>query len=83
MICPTCKGTGEVPEEIVAPEVEEKAIGILNKQWGLKGFKTAMPGRPVYDDGNRYVLYLEPEKAGEAHRVTFYKETLKSWIDFS
>lgn len=64
-------------------KIEEKVIGALNKEWGLKGFKTAMPGHVVYDDGNRYVIYLEPDQPGETKRIAFYKETLKQWIDFS
>lgn len=72
-----------MPEEITASVIEEKVIGVLNKNWGLNGFKAALPGHSVYDDGNRYILYLVPEQAGEVKRVTFYKETLKTWINFS
>lgn len=72
-----------VNKEQEALKIEEKAIGILNKKWGLNGFHTAMPGHPVYDDGSRYAIYLEPEKGNIPYRATFYKETLKSWINFS
>lgn len=67
-------------EEVI--EKQEIKIGVLNTNYGIKGFITALPGCPVYDDGNRYVIYLEPEISGVIKRVPFYKDTLKDWIDF-
>jgi hypothetical protein len=60
----------------------EKKIGKLKKAFGLKGYATALPGHAVYDDGERFVIYLNHPTSIERLRVPFYKDTLRSDITF-
>jgi hypothetical protein len=49
----------------------EKKIGKLKKAFGLKGYATALPGHAVYDDGERFVIYLNHPTSIERLRVPF------------
>lgn len=55
-------------------EPEEKLVGTLTKAFGIGGHDTAQIGHPVYENHDRYIIYLAPTN----HRVTFYKDTFKS-----
>ena len=58
-------------------------IGTLNKAQGIKGFKTAEIGHPVFDTKDRYTIYLERDDALLTVSVSYYKKTLSSSINFS
>ncbi len=59
-----------------------KMVGMLNKQVGLNGFKVAEIGTPIFDTGDRYLLMLESLDGKTNVEMTYYKETLKSSINF-
>lgn len=59
-----------------------KMIGTLNKAQGIKGFKTAEVGNPVFLKGDRYIIYLESLDGKTNIEVPYYKETLSKVIDF-
>ena len=59
-----------------------KMVGILNKRVGLNGFKVAEVGTPIFDTGDRYLLMLESLDGKTNVEMTYYKETLKSSINF-
>lgn len=62
-------------------EMDEKLAGVLTSAYGQRGFKKALPGHPVYETKDRYVIYLEPEASTQKReRVPFYKETLEPFI---
>lgn len=84
MICTTCNGTGFIGDNVNDLKIknQEIVIGNLKIKYGLNGFIMAKKGHPVYDNGSRYMIYLEPEKSGIPKRVPFYKETLKIHVDF-
>ena len=58
-------------------------VGILNKSWGMNGFKLALPGTPVFQKGDKYVLYIESLDGKVSLEVPFNKETLKPAINFT
>lgn len=60
-----------------------KMVGTLNKVWGLNGFKKAEIGNPVFNKGDRYVIYLESLDGKTSVEVPFLKETLSPAIDFT
>ena len=62
--------------------ISPKNIGTLNKPTGLNGFKRAEIGTPVFDDGIRYFIMLESLDGKRNLELTYYKESLKSSIDF-
>lgn len=70
-------------------------VGYMNKEWGLNGFEQAMPGHPVFEMNERYIIYLksrypltEKVKGEKVFYesfmvcVPFYRDTLKQAIDF-
>jgi len=59
-----------------------KMVGMLNKRVGLNGFKVAEVGTPIFDTGDRYLLMLESLDGKTNVEMTYYKETLKSSINF-
>jgi len=59
-----------------------KMIGTLNKQVGIKGFKIAEIGTPVFDTNDRYLVMLESLDGKTNVEMTYYKETLKTSINF-
>jgi hypothetical protein len=59
-----------------------KQVGVLNKTLGNNGFKLALPGTPVFDNGKRYCFMLESLDGKFNYELTFYYETLKPAIDF-
>ncbi len=59
-----------------------KMIGTLNRRIGLNGFKIAEVGTPVFDSGDRYLVMLESLDGKINVEMTYYKETLKTSIDF-
>lgn len=45
-------------------ETEKKVpvmVGTLNKAQGIKGFEIAEIGHPVFEEGDRYIIYLKSE----------------------
>jgi hypothetical protein len=62
------------PEE-VKEENKEVLVGTLNKAFGIIGYDIAKVGHPVYDDGQRYIIYLTHPTL-PVNRVPFYKEDL-------
>lgn len=68
--------------ENVAVENEHKLIGSLNcKCISLKGYKTPETGHPVFEDDKYYVM-LERENSNELTKISYYKESLKQYVDF-
>lgn len=61
-----------------------KFVGILNKPQGIKGFKTADIGDPVFEDESkgRYIIILESLDGKVSAEIPYYKETLGKCIDF-
>jgi hypothetical protein len=63
-------------------QLTPKMVGMLNKRVGLNGFKVAEVGTPIFDTGDRYLLMLESLDGKTNVEMTYYKETLKSSINF-
>ncbi len=59
-----------------------KMIGVLNKETGIKGFKTADIGTPIFDRGDKYFIILETLDGKDNLQVSYYKDTLKPNINF-
>lgn len=53
-----------------------KQIGTLGKTFGLKGFKTAEIGEPVFELNDRHILVLESLDGKTSVTVPFYKGDL-------
>lgn len=82
MKCPTCEGSGVVPD-IIEEKQKEVLVGHFQGHMGRTGFFHATKGHEVFDDGQRYVIYLKSEQTDKPPlRIPFYKETLKSQIIF-
>jgi hypothetical protein len=64
------------------PAGTPKMVGTLNKVWGLNGFKKAEVGNPVFQKGDRYIIYLESLDGKTSVEIPFSKEILKPAIDF-
>ena len=64
------------------PIITPKMIGRLNKPQGINGFKVAEIGTPVFDNGVKYFIMLESLDAKRNLEVGYYKESLKSSIDY-
>ncbi len=60
-----------------------KMIGTLNKAQGIKGFKTADIGNPVFIKGDRYIIYLESLDGKTNVEISYYKKTLSPFINFT
>lgn len=61
-------------------EPEMKQIGTLNTRWGLNGYDIAEIGHPVYQKGDRYIIFLTHPTL-KPHEVGFFKKTLEPIID--
>ena len=69
-------------------------VGHLNRKIGFNGYKTCKSGKayfmlstlgePVYEFKDIYFIDCEPVEGSKSlpYRATFYKQTLKSSIDF-
>lgn len=70
-------------------------VGELNKPQGIKGFKLADVGHPVFELKDRYIIYMESEFEEKIAKpfepvvfkpinvaVPYYKETLSPFINF-
>jgi hypothetical protein len=55
-----------------------RKVGVLKVKLGIKGYVAAEVGDPVYEDADRYFVYMDNGK----HRVNYYKDTLKPNIEF-
>ena len=66
------------PNDPTEPEI--KQIGTLNKRWGLNGYEVAEVGHPVYEKGDRYVLYISHPTL-KPLEVPFNKKTLNPVIN--
>lgn len=79
----------ELLNPIYSPEPKEEvqeskpAIGKLTKPFGIKGYDTAEIGHNVFEQNDRYIIYLFKENTDDFIEVPFYKETLKSYIKFN
>lgn len=58
-----------------------KMVGNLKTVFGLNGYDKAEIGHPVYEKGDRYVIFLTSEKY-PALEVPFYKQHLHKHIEF-
>lgn len=57
-----------------------KMIGRLNRKLGIKGFKLAEVGDPVWDSGDRYFIILENLEGTRSLELAYYKEDLNNSI---
>ena len=48
----------------------------------MNGFKKAEVGSPVFQKGDRYIIYLESLDGKTSVEIPFSKDTLKPAIDF-
>ncbi len=58
-----------------------KHIGYLKQPFGLKGFKLAEKGTPVFELNDKYFIQLETLDGKSNLEVKFYKDTLLPSID--
>lgn len=58
------------------------SIGSLNSPQGVLGFKIAPIGTPVFEEGDRYYIYLETLDGKNNHKLSYFKYSLKKSIDF-
>lgn len=56
-------------------------IGTLKKAQGIKGFKLAEIGNPVYEYEDRYIIYMESIDGKTVVDTRYYKETLGPIIE--
>lgn len=57
-------------------------IGHLNRELGFNGFKTMEIGTPVYENGGIYYLWQEANGGLYCEMVRYYKDNLKTSINF-
>jgi hypothetical protein len=57
-------------------------IGNLNKAQGIKGFKIADIGNPVFETKDRYLIILESLDGNKSLDVFYLKKDLYNVIDF-
>lgn len=66
--------------ELLREETEPNKVlyspGVLSKVQGLNGFKKCEIGTPVYEKGDRYILYMESIDGKTVVEVPYYKEDL-------
>jgi hypothetical protein len=55
-------------------------VGTLVIKTGLKGFKPAEIGHPVFEYKGQYIIYLESNDGKTAVKVPYHKETLADYI---
>lgn len=69
----------------MSEELEDHPIqvGVLNKVVGFNYFKKCLPGHPVYELNNRYIIYIESIDGKFTQVIPYYKETLMPAIDFN
>ena len=62
-------------------------VGTLTTPQGIRGFEVAMIGHPVFEARDRYIIYLKSVLPVQGViimvAVPYYKETLKSIIQFN
>lgn len=59
-----------------------RMIGTLTKSVGIKGFKKAEAGIPVFEFKDRYIIYLVRDDGNQTVEVSYYKNTLNPIINF-
>ncbi len=59
------------------------ACGILNRCYGLHGFKVAKPGTIVFSYKGHLVLYLESIDGRTVASIPFYYDSFKNCVDFA
>jgi len=69
-------------EEKANQQIGHQLVGNLKKPFGIKGFKVASEGNPVFEKADRYIIFLESIDGKTLIEVPFYKETLASRIQF-
>jgi hypothetical protein len=71
-------------ETVISPtkkaEVEDVLVGHLNHPQGIKGFDVAEIGHPVFERGDRYVIYIKNENTSTS--LSYYKDDFKKVINF-
>ena len=65
-----------------SPINTSESIGVLNKPQGIIGFKPAPAGSPVFEESDRYYIYVETLDGAKNHKISYYKKTLRSEINF-
>lgn len=73
----------ELVKEETEPTKTLQCIGTLNKPWGMNGHIRCEIGHPVYEKGDRYVLYMDSTDGKNTLEVPFYKEDLCKIIDIN
>ena len=70
-------------ESKVTSEDMPVMVGTLSLPQGVKGFKTAEVGHPVFEFKDRYMLYLESNDGKTTVSIPYYKDSLKPVIKFN
>lgn len=52
-------------------------VGTLVQAQGIHGFKKCDVGHPVFEKGDRYILYMETLDGKQVVEVPYYPDTLK------
>ena len=60
-----------------------KMVGKLTQAQGIKGFRKCEVGHPVFEKGDRYILFMESIDGKTVVEVPYYPQTLQKAMEMT